>query len=241
SLQQARDCVKAAKNGFHGQLRVALSDGATLLCLPALLALCREEEPEVEIRFFEVPLSQQIKGLHDDLYDVGFAQSDDVGDGIVALPAWTDTLMVALPARHPLLALKRIPLDELLRYPLVLSDPQVCEGHAKHIERVLSRAEMQPLVAERVTTFDLMMALVSAGFALGLTGAAHIAASREPGVVARPLSTRVPPLTTYLLRLEGDPFDELARFIQRVQAIELPEFLRSTKSRNPDLPEELMP
>ena len=30
--------------------------------LPALLALCREEEPEVEIRFFEVPLSQQIKG-----------------------------------------------------------------------------------------------------------------------------------------------------------------------------------
>ena len=214
SLQQARDCVKAAKNGFHGQLRVALSDGATLLCLPALLALCREEEPEVEIRFFEVPLSQQIKGLHDDLYDVGFAQSDDVGDGIVALPAWTDTLMVALPARHPLLALKRIPLDELLRYPLV---------------------------AERVTTFDLMMALVSAGFALGLTGAAHIAASREPGVVARPLSTRVPPLTTYLLRLEGDPFDELARLIQRVQAIELPEFLRSTKSRNPDLPEELMP
>jgi DNA-binding transcriptional LysR family regulator len=63
------------------------------------------------LRFaFEVPLSQQIKGLHDDLYDVGFAQSDDVGDGIVALPAWTDTLMVALPARHPLLALKRIPL-----------------------------------------------------------------------------------------------------------------------------------
>ena len=30
-----------------------------------------QEEPEVEIRLFEVPLSQQIKGLHDDLYDVG--------------------------------------------------------------------------------------------------------------------------------------------------------------------------
>ena len=40
-------------------------------------------------------------------------------------------------------------------------------------------------------------------------------------------------LTTYLLRLEGDPFDELARFIQRVQAIELPEFLRSTKAEIP--------
>ena len=241
ALEQARESVKAAANGFHGQLRVALSDGITPSRLPTLLALCRQEEPEVEIRFFEVSLSQQIKGLHDDLYDVGFAQSDEVGDGIVTLPAWSDALMVAVPARHPLLAHKRIPLDELLRYPLVLCDPQVCEGHAKHVERVLRRADMEPLIAERVATCDLMMALVSAGFALGLAGAAHIAASREPGVVARPLASRGPPLTTYLLRLDGDPSDELTRFIERVQTIESQETPRAIRGRNPDPPEELMP
>ena len=114
ALEQARDSVKAAANGFHGQLRVALSDGITPSRLPALLALCRQEEPEVELRFFEVPLSQQIKGLHEDMYDVGFAQSDDVGDGIATIPAWNDTLIVTVPARHPLLAHKRIPLEELL-------------------------------------------------------------------------------------------------------------------------------
>ncbi|WP_444979946.1 LysR family transcriptional regulator [Lonsdalea populi] len=58
ALQQARDSVKAAANGFHGQLRIAMSDGITPSRLPALLALCRQEEPEVEIRLFEVPLSQ---------------------------------------------------------------------------------------------------------------------------------------------------------------------------------------
>ena len=63
ALQQARDSVKAAANGFVGQLRVALSEGITPSRLPALLALCRQEDPEVEIRFFEVPHSQQIKGL----------------------------------------------------------------------------------------------------------------------------------------------------------------------------------
>ncbi|MCJ2374436.1 LysR substrate-binding domain-containing protein [Pseudomonas sp. RGM 3321] len=241
ALEQARDSVKAAANGFHGQLRVALSDGITPSRLPALLALCRQEEPEVEIRFFEVPLAQQIKGLHDDLYDVGFAQSEDVGDGIITIPAWSDALMVAVPARHPLLAHKRIPLDELLRYPLVLCDPQACEGHAKHVDRVLRRADMEPLIAERVATCDLMMALVSAGFALGLTGAAHIATSREPGVVARPLASRVPPLTTYLLRLKGEPSDELARFIDRVQAIESPESPRPTPGQHPDPPEEPKP
>ncbi|MFO3773272.1 LysR family transcriptional regulator, partial [Serratia marcescens] len=219
AIQQARESVKAAANGFHGQLRIALSDGITPSRLPALLALCRQEEPEVEIRFFEVPLSQQIKGLHDDLYDVGFARADEAGDGIVALPVWSDPLMVAVPARHPLLTHKRIPLEELLRYPLVLCDPQACEGHARQVERVLRRVDMEPLVAERVASCDLMMALVSAGFALGLTGAAHITASREQGVVARPLAGRSPLLTTYLLRLDGEPSETLARFIERVQAI----------------------
>jgi len=223
ALQQARDAVQAAVQGFHGQLRVVLSDGITPARLPALLALCRKEEPEVDIHFFEVPLAQQIKGLLDDLYDVGFALSDEVGDGIVASPVWHDPLMVAVPARHPIMTYRRIPLEELLRYPLVLADAQACEGHAKHVERVLRRVEMEPLVAERVASCDLMMALVSAGFALGLAGESHILTSREPDVVARPLALRVPPLTTYLLCPQGQPSDVLARFIERVRRIESPD------------------
>ena len=41
-----------------------------------------------------------------------------------------------------------------------------------------------------------MMTFVSAGLALGLAGAAHIASSREPGVVGRPLAGKSPMLTT---------------------------------------------
>lgn len=234
ALQQARDAVQAATRGFHGQLRVALSGGITSSYLSALLAQSRQEDPELDIRLFEVPLSQQIKGLHDDLYDVGFAHSNEVGDGIAATPAWRDVLMVAVPARHPLLAHKRIPLDELLRYPLVLCDPQICEGRAKHVDRILRQVSIEPIIAERVTTGDLMMALVSAGFALGLTDAAHIIANRESGVVARPLALRVPPLTTYLLRPDREPLEVLTRFIERVQAIESPESPKLISARDLD-------
>ena len=71
ALQQARDSVKAATSGFHSQLRIALSDGIAPSRFSSFLALCRQEEPEIEIRLSEVPLSQQIKGLHDELYDAG--------------------------------------------------------------------------------------------------------------------------------------------------------------------------
>ena len=241
ALQQARDSVQAAANGFHGQLRIALSDGITPSRLPTLLALCRQEEPEIEIRLFEVPLSQQIKGLHDDLYDVGFSQSDEVGEGITAEAVWSDVLMVAVPARHPLLRHKRIPLEDVLLHPLVLCDPQVCEGYTRQVDRVLRRMDMEPLIAERVTSFDLMMALVAAGFALGLAGAPHIASSRESGVVARPLAGRSPMLTTYVLHREGESSDSLARFIERVQSIESPEGRRSTPTVESDPQEKVEP
>ncbi|MFT3780352.1 MAG: LysR substrate-binding domain-containing protein [Ottowia sp.] len=219
ALEQARESVKAAANGFHGQLRIALSDGITPSRLPALLARCREEDPEIEVRLFEVPMAQQIQGLHDDLYDAGFSMADEVGDGILVEPAWEDELMVAVPARHPMLAHKRIPLEEVLRHPLVLGDPAVCEGHARQIDRILRKQEREPLIAQHVATFDVMMTLVSAGLALGLAGAAHIASSREPGVVGRPLAGQPPMLTTYLLHRDAEPSQALARFIERLESL----------------------
>ena len=241
SLQQARDSVKAAAKGFHSQLRIALSDGITPSCFSSLLALCRQEEPEIEIRLAEVPLSQQIKGLHDDLYDVGFAQLDEAGDGLIVEPVWHDRLMVAVPARHPLLAYKHLPLDEVLRYPLALADSNACEGHARQIDRVLRQANQEPLIAERVASFDLMMALVSAGFALGLAGASHITPSREPSVVARPLAGGPHVLTTYLLRTGGEPSDALARFIERIYTVEPPNGKTSAARVKPDPSEEIEP
>lgn len=242
ALQQARDSVQSAANGFQSQLRIALSDGVTPSRLPALLAMCRQEEPEIDIRLFEVSLSQQIRGLHDDLYDVGLAQSDKVGSGIAALEVWSDPLIVAMPARHPLLKHKRIPLEEVMRYPLVLCDPLACEGHARQVEQVLRRSDTEPLIAERVASCDLMLALVSAGFALGLTGASYIAASREPNVVARPLAGRPPVLTTYVLHREGESSEVLSRFIERVLAVDLPKGTRPAPSP-PELdhPEDIEP
>lgn len=220
AVDQARDSVRSAANGFLGQLRIALSDGTTPSRLPALLARCREEDPEIEVRLFEVPLAQQIKGLNDDLYDAGFSMANDVGDGLSAEVAWEDQVMVAVPARHPVLAHKSIPLAEVLRYPLVLCDPAICEGHARQVDRILRQQEQEPLVAQRVASFDVLMTLVSAGLALGVVGAAHISASRESGVVARPLAGNHPMLKTYLLRRNTEPPGMLARFVKRVAEID---------------------
>ncbi|MBN0098668.1 LysR family substrate-binding domain-containing protein, partial [Pseudomonas aeruginosa] len=146
---QAQTKARAAANQ-RNTLRIALSGDMGQARLSALLALCREEAPQVGIRIFETPLAQLVTGLRNDLYDAGFALAGEMDAGIVAMPVWRDPLVVALPARHPLLAFKEVPLEEVASYPLVLCDPQVCEGCSRQRERLLRTVDAQPTVAEYV-------------------------------------------------------------------------------------------
>ena len=126
SVEQAVASAKAAASGSQGILRIALSRDIGRARLSALLALCREESPQVNIRLSEVPLTELVQGLNANLFDAGFAMVNEVEDGIIAEPLWADPLVVILPARHPLVAFKEVPLQEVVSYPLV-----VIHGHAK--------------------------------------------------------------------------------------------------------------
>ena len=220
TLEQAIASTKAAATGYRGTLRIALSDGIAQPWLAALLAQCREEEPDVEIRLFEIPLAEQVKGLRGGLYDAGFAHAAVAGEGIVVQSVWSDPLVIAVPARHPLLAHKRIPLGELIRYPLVLCHPEICEGYYIQIERILRTVDAEPVVAEHVGSFDLMMTLVAAGYGLSFAKESHMMVCRHPEVVARPLAGRPLMLTTHLLRLNTEASEPLSRFVARVATAE---------------------
>jgi len=202
-LKQAQENVQAVAAGLSGSLRIAVSDGAIDPRLSALLARCREEEPEIEIRLSEVPLADQLRGLRSGDFSIGFAHTAEVGDGIVTEPLWHDPLVVAVPARHPLLSHKAVPLHQLAIYPLVLCDPQVCEGYDRELARLLRPLERPPDVAEHVSSLDMMLTLVGAGYGVGFITETRIAASLRPDVVIGPLAMDSAVITTYLLRPAG--------------------------------------
>jgi len=218
-LKQAQENVQAVAAGLSGSLRIAVSDGAIDLRLSALLARCREEEPEIEIRLSEVPLADQLRGLRSGDFSIGFAHTAEVGDGIVTEPLWHDPLVVAVPARHPLLSHKAVPLHQLAIYPLVLCDPQVCEGYYRELARLLRPLERPPDVAEHVSSLDMMLTLVGAGYGVGFITETRIAASLRPDVVIRPLAMDSAVITTYLLRPAGEDSPvSVERFIARLRA-----------------------
>ncbi|HBP0978935.1 LysR family transcriptional regulator [Comamonas sp. Y6] len=217
-LEQAWENVKAVAAGLRGSLRIAVSDGATDPRLSEFLARCRAEEPEIEIRLSEVPLAEQLRGLRSGDFMIGFAHTANVGGGIVAEPIWRDPLVIAVPARHELLAHKEVTIHELGGHPLVMCDPRVCEGYSRELVKLLGPLEYRQNVVEYVTSLDMMLTLVGAGYGVGFMAATKIPVSQRPDVVIRPLAVESAIITTYLLRPDnGDVSASLERFIVRLR------------------------
>ena len=219
SLDQACASVKAVAAGFRGSLRIAVSDGVVDPRLSAFLARCRIEEPEIEIRLIEVPLAEQVRGLRSGDFHLGFAHVGDVGKDIFAEPLWRDSLVLAMPAVHPLLEHAVVPLDAVAPFRLLLCDPRACEGCSRELNRLLNSANCDWNVIAHVSSMDMMLTLVAAGYGVGFAVAAKAAACTQTDVVFRPLAIETAVFTTYMLWLESETIPPaVARFTARLHA-----------------------
>jgi len=198
-MEQVRKNVKAVASGLRGSLHIAVSDGVIDPRLSAFLARCREEEPETKIHLSEVTLSEQLRGLRCGDLMFGLACTAEAGEGIIAESVWQDALLAAVPIRHQLLAHKTISFPALVDYPLILYDPQQCEGQHRELLRLLRPLEDELNIIEYAASQDMMLALVGAGYGIGFITANRFALCRCPHVITRPLDVDFAVMTTYLL------------------------------------------
>lgn len=220
AVDQAAHVAQAAASGHAGLLRVAASDGIAQPRLAALLALSREEDPSVDIRVLEVPLTEQLRGLRDGAFDVGFARCRDQEGDIRAYPLWQEDLVAIVPSRHPILAYSQIPLREIVKYPIIISNPQKCKEARRQLCRFIDTMKIQPnIVAEAIST-EMTLTLVAAGYGIAFAPAEKVCLYRYPDVTTRPLEKSGFEVTTYLLVNSGEEAaDRVTAFIRRAERV----------------------
>ena len=194
-------------------LRLAVSADALSPRLASLLALQRAEEPETIILLQEVAAGDLVRGLEDGTYDAGIALAGTTTVfSMNAQPLWADELALAVPLRSPLLAYPEVPLDALLRYPLLQWCLRACDALSK---QVAARFGPEMHSVKEVTSFDLLAVLVAAGFAVGIAPRSHIARARGWGVAMRPLTNGPYLISTQLLRKANGSARAVERFAER--------------------------
>jgi len=219
-MEGARTRVSAAAQGYRGRLRIGLTDGLAQPRLTRLLARCREEEPLTQVKIIEMTVKGMVNALGHDQIDAGFTVHTERHNGFIKEIVWTDRPAIAIPRNHPLLALEKIPLQEVARHALVLCHPELCSGGYEVIRRWFYEYTLPfPAVAEYVSGHEPMMMLVASGYGIGVGLASQIILYSHPDVIIRPVTDDVPCTPTFITMLDKPPSEELSRFIARAQRV----------------------
>ena len=206
----------------HSQsLRVAIAGESLAIQLSRLLERQRAEEPETPITLAEVTLEELVAGMTNGRFDAALTLTPMKEDSFRSEALWQDELAVAVPVRSPLLVHPRIPREELVEYPLVMWHPSVGESVNRLVHDLLDDLQTTPFEAvQHVCSFGLMVALVSAGYGIGIGSRSRIASSRSMNIVMRPIAGPPRWLTTYLVCRDGPRSQRLHRFAGRAAAIQ---------------------
>jgi len=176
-------------------IRLAIAPGVPSRQLSALLALQREEEPEVAVSLSEVSGDTLMAGLREGRYDAGLTLASTTDASLHSQPLWRETMAIALPLRHPLLEKTALTLDGIADCPIFRWQAEVCPL----LDQQISSLPEKPCDIQPVTSFELMAMWVAAGYGIGITAQSRIANARAWGLCMRPFKDAPYEIITHLV------------------------------------------
>jgi DNA-binding transcriptional LysR family regulator len=186
-LDAAVSTARAIAAGHAGFLRVGFVGSALLSIVPTAVQAFRRARPGVEVELRERSTVDALRLLRNGTIDVALVRppiesEEDLRTELVL----RERTVAAIPADHPLAALRRIPLRRLAAEPLVLFPrPQAPGFHDLLIGR-LAASGPTPHVAQYAPEMTTIIGLVAAGIGVSPVPAS-VAHLEIEGVTYRPL------------------------------------------------------
>ena len=195
--ERAVDLTRAAYRGEVGRLTVGFLAASAYTLLPPVLREFRQRFPGVALELRELLMAQQHEALRRADIDVGMLRPPILDSSLASEVILEEPMVVALPARHPLARLARIPARKLADEPFVLFPREPGLVFHDIIMDFCRRSGFEPRVAQEASQTHAVIGLVSAGLGVALVPASvRIIGMR--GVAFRPVARGAPVASTAL-------------------------------------------
>jgi DNA-binding transcriptional LysR family regulator len=212
-----RDAADADR-GHTGALAVGFLGTALAAVLPEVLTAFRTRWPRVRLELTEQSSVRQVEGLLDGSLDAGFICGPVPGAArrqLVTVPLARESLVAALPADHPLVTEKSLPVTSLRKEPLILSSRRNETAAFDAAFAVCRTAGFEPDIAHEADNLHTLLGLVACGLGIGL-GPAGMHRFRHVGVTLLPLAPATPGLHFHLAHRADDAGAVLRNFRRTV-------------------------
>lgn len=204
-LKESTEATRRIAEGRRTVFGIGFVPSALYGLLPELIRQFRQLHTEVEVQLSELITVQQAEALKSGRIDVGFGRLVLDDPDIESVTLLEEPIVAALPARHPLLRRKLLPLQLLAQEPLLLYPARPRPSYADHVLQLFKGRGLTPRVAMEANELQTALGLVAAGVGIALVPASvrHLHRSE---VHYRPLadSTAVSPVIMNARAGDGD-------------------------------------
>jgi DNA-binding transcriptional LysR family regulator len=199
-LEQAIEIGRKTSRGELGQLSIGFVGSATYNILPVMLQQFRDRYPEVQIELHELTTDRQLIWLREGKIDVGLMRPPISEPDITSEIVFEESLVIALPAHHPLAAADSIDLRLLEREPFILFPRQLAPGLYDPIITLCQAAGFSPVIVQECIQMQTTISLVSANLGISIVPES-IQQVQRSGVVYKPIQDLTAHGSNQLLRL----------------------------------------
>jgi DNA-binding transcriptional LysR family regulator len=179
--------VRRVADGGAGTLAVGYTPTATYDVLPAAVPAFRAAAPDVKLELVELRSAQVPDAIARGRVELGVVCAPVEAGALVSHTLVRESLVVALPARHPLAARARVPASRLKSEPFVGVDRSVEPAWADAVTRALRRAGVEPELVQETDSKLALLGLIASGVGLSVMSESVSRLARV-GVVFRPLT-----------------------------------------------------
>jgi DNA-binding transcriptional LysR family regulator len=210
---QAVELAQRAQRGEVGRLAVGYLAATAYTLLPLALRAFRSDFPGVKLELRELTIPQQHTALLRGDIDVAILRPPVSEAELAAETILAEPFVLALPARHPLRALRRVPVKRLAGEPFVMFPRQPGLVFHDLVMDFCLRAGFTPRVAQEAYQTHTVVGLVAA-----CIGVALVPASAQKlglaGVAYRSLREATPQSRTAIAWRRADASPAIRAFLE---------------------------
>lgn len=185
-----------------GSLTIATTHTQARYSLPPAVRAFKQRYPLVKLSIIQGNPSHIAALVMEGKADVCIAtETIAQHPGLVALPSHRWHHIVVVPARHPLLALKKPKIEDLVQYPIITYDGAFA-GRST-INQAFSAAGLEPNVVLSAVDSDVIKTYVELDLGIGILASIAFDAARDKHLRAIDTAHIFPEKTTYLAMRKG--------------------------------------
>lgn len=150
----------------RGRLRIAAPFTTLYHVLPKILKRFHESHPWIELMVLDRPQREAVSLIKSGDVDFGIALESMIPPGLFRR-RWVKVEPVLLmPARHPLAGAKKVPLEKIAQYPLILPPKSAGQYHRDNLEGLFRKQGIEYTVVMESSNVELSSLYVENGLGI---------------------------------------------------------------------------